>query len=229
MNTLAKILITLIMTLIIYLFVKGLVIYVFVFNLNYLLDDIHNSSTINGYLNTSIFIAFITSFIIYSKFLNKLKLVNNSNIVFFYTTKKYIIFNELTRPWKLISLTGGVLALIFGSYVTKLPDWDINISIIMGILTYILGPWSLYKLLYSYLYKKSIIFYSIVFLFCYLLTVDFSYVIYNEYKNNMYFRLYNFACSSVLYFLYSFVLLFQGTLTEFKNEIKKIFLVKNKI
>jgi len=50
---------------------------------------------------------------------------------------------EYTRPWKLLSLLVGLAFLILDSIYSRIMDWDIPISVIMGILTYITAPWCL--------------------------------------------------------------------------------------
>jgi len=53
------------------------------------------------------------------------------------------IFSEYTRPWKLITLMIGIGLLVAGSFHYEALDWDIPISLIMAILTYLTAPWSL--------------------------------------------------------------------------------------
>ncbi|MDH4216298.1 MAG: DUF2809 domain-containing protein, partial [Gallionella sp.] len=50
---------------------------------------------------------------------------------------------EYTRPWKLSTLALGIALLILGSFYYQAPDWDIPISLIMGMLAYLTAPWSL--------------------------------------------------------------------------------------
>lgn len=54
---------------------------------------------------------------------------------------------EYLRPWKLFSLATGICLLIAGSIYTPAPDWDIPISLIMAICTYVTAPCSLRTLL----------------------------------------------------------------------------------
>jgi hypothetical protein len=51
--------------------------------------------------------------------------------------------SEYLRPWKLASLAAGVFLLIVGAYHYAAFDWDVPISIIMALLTYVFAPWSL--------------------------------------------------------------------------------------
>ena len=50
---------------------------------------------------------------------------------------------EYLRPWKLCSLAIGIALLIAGSFYYSALDWDIPISFIMAILTYLAAAWSL--------------------------------------------------------------------------------------
>ena len=52
-------------------------------------------------------------------------------------------FTEYIRPWKLTTLFLGIGLLILGSVYTPAPDWDIAISLIMAIFTYLTAPWSM--------------------------------------------------------------------------------------
>ena len=52
-------------------------------------------------------------------------------------------FKEYARPWKLISLMIGISLLICGAYYYNAPDWDVPISFIMAIITYLTARWSM--------------------------------------------------------------------------------------
>lgn len=77
--------------------------------------------------------------------------------------------NAYLKPWKLITLGLGLTALIFGAEYYEFPDWDIGISIIMSVMTYIFAPYTVQNIL-----KRPIIA-----LFVCWISVDFSYVFYN--------------------------------------------------
>ena len=47
---------------------------------------------------------------------------------------------EYLRPWKLITLSIGMAWLIWGTYYYQFSDWDLGVSLVMGILTYFLAP-----------------------------------------------------------------------------------------
>ncbi len=48
---------------------------------------------------------------------------------------------EFLRPWKLVILALGIGLLLIGSVLMPAPDWDVGISFIMAILTYLTAPW----------------------------------------------------------------------------------------
>lgn len=50
---------------------------------------------------------------------------------------------EYLRPWKLATLAGGLGILIAGARYFDTYDWDIGISLIMGVLAYLSAPWAL--------------------------------------------------------------------------------------
>ena len=51
--------------------------------------------------------------------------------------------SEFLRPWKLFSLAVGVALLIAGAFHYDFPDWDVPISLIMAMLTYLTAGWSM--------------------------------------------------------------------------------------
>lgn len=51
--------------------------------------------------------------------------------------------SEYLRPWKLSTLVIGIAILIAGAKIEQQPDWDIGISILMALLTYMTAPWAL--------------------------------------------------------------------------------------
>lgn len=53
---------------------------------------------------------------------------------FFYAPSEYL------RPWKVVCLLAGVAILIIGSFFSPAPDWDVPITLIMGMATYITAP-----------------------------------------------------------------------------------------
>lgn len=50
-------------------------------------------------------------------------------------------WSELTRPWKLFTFTVAMALLLYGALVYDVSDWDVGVTFIMGILTYVSAPW----------------------------------------------------------------------------------------
>jgi len=48
---------------------------------------------------------------------------------------------EFRRPWKLGTLTLGIGLLWVGSVLMPAPDWDVGISVLMAVSTYLTAPW----------------------------------------------------------------------------------------
>lgn len=140
----------------------------------------------------------------------------------FFPIKELII--EWKRPWKLFFLTIGMSWLIYGALFWDYPDWDIGVSLIMGILTYLFSSWSLSLMIKVFKKKpKYSLFYIIIVLLTYWFCVDGSYYLWHTYAHNRMFRYENFVASSYLYFLASTIWLYKGTLKELKNDIIKTF------
>ena len=62
-------------------------------------------------------------------------------------------WHELFRPWKLFSLACGLGWLIYGALNYDIGDWDIGVSVIMAVLTYLLTPWSMFLLVNAIRYR----------------------------------------------------------------------------
>ncbi len=54
--------------------------------------------------------------------------------------KKIVSLADYRRPWKLFSLFCGIAILVVSSFVEQAMDWDIAISLLMAISTYIFAP-----------------------------------------------------------------------------------------
>lgn len=72
--------------------------------------------------------------------------INHMYSSFSFSFKKYI--KELSRPWKLISFSIALGYYIWGAYYYKCPTWDVPVSIIMSILTYVFAPWTVNSICY---------------------------------------------------------------------------------
>jgi len=130
-----------------------------------------------------------------------------------------LLANEYWRPWKLFSLLCGLSLLIFGSYYMPAPDWDIPISFIMAIFTYLTAPWGMRVLLEKQWKNFPLM------LFYTWLSVDGCYWLYWYYKNPQALELMrtaNFPASLSLYFTCGLIWYYQGTLNQFITDIRHI-------
>jgi hypothetical protein len=136
---------------------------------------------------------------------------------------------EWLRPWNLFILAIGMTWLFYGALNWGYPDWDIGVSIIMGLLTYMLAPWSVSTFIKSIKYKPSGWLLAIgLCILSWLFVVDFSYFLWHTYKGNTMIRYENFIASSFLYLMAGFTWIYKGTFKELLNDIKNI-KVENKL
>ena len=63
------------------------------------------------------------------------------------------MLRELLRPWKLFTFAVGMAWLLYGATHYNIPDWDVGISVIMGLLTYITSPMAV-RILLSMQFKR---------------------------------------------------------------------------
>lgn len=115
---------------------------------------------------------------------------------------------DYLQPWKLVTLAIGLALLCTGSFYYRFQDWDLGISLIMGIMAYVFAPWSVRALLRRRWQQLPLI------LFLYWLTVDGVYVGYNELLGHWYLREANFWASTTLYWLCGQLWMPQGPLRE---------------
>ncbi len=122
--------------------------------------------------------------------------------------------HEYLRPWKLATLSIGMAWLIWGALYYRFEDWDVGISLIMGLLAYLFAPWSV-----SVITERR---WRLVPLSLFLawLTIDGVYVGYNELMGHGYPRLENFYASTCLYFLCGFIWLYKGDLRSIWTELQ---------
>lgn len=132
--------------------------------------------------------------------------------------KEISIINDLLQPWKLVTLVLGIGILILGAEVYKLPDWDIPISLVMGLLTYTTAGWVMRTLLnFKHLSWKKLLWA----IFWIDTAVDTSYFIYWSFHNPaaLDLRWDNFRVSILLYVIYGLVLIPIGSLKELFNKL----------
>ena len=116
--------------------------------------------------------------------------------------------NEYLRPWKLATFAIGMSWLIWGAFYYQYSDWDIGISLLMGILAYLSAPWAT-RVIITRQWKKVPLA-----LFCWFVTVDLVYYTYHTLMGNEMIRLENFLTSTCLYWLCGFIWLHNGSLRE---------------
>lgn len=125
---------------------------------------------------------------------------------------------ELLRPWKLTTLAIGIALLIAGSFYYEAPDWDIPISFIMALFTYLTAPWSL-RVLVEQRWRQWP-----TMLFATWFTVDGCYAIYWHFKNPVALELMrdaNFFASLSLYGMCGLLWFYRDSLAQMLAEAKK--------
>jgi hypothetical protein len=124
---------------------------------------------------------------------------------------------EYLRPWKLLTLGIGVALLIWGSFVYQAPDWDIPISLIMAVLSYLTASLSM-RIIVERRWRR----FPIMLLFTWF-TVDGCYWIYWHHKNHYVLDLMrknNFFASLILYALSGFIWYYNGSIKQMIYELK---------
>lgn len=134
--------------------------------------------------------------------------------------KLNLYLTDLLRPWKLFSLAIGIGLLIWGSFYYQASDWDIGISFVMAFFTYISAAWCLRTLLDAYHFRKlSWQIFGAIFVWYW--SVDGCYWIYHTLAGNEMIRYENFLASTGLYFICAVIWLYNGTLVELWQAIRK--------
>lgn len=144
-----------------------------------------------------------------------------SNSHTFLPDKAYV--QELIRPWKLVTFCIAMSWLLYGALFYNIADWDVGVTLLMGGLTYLMAPWSVYIILSAIRYRpKYWIFHVIVALIASLFVVDWVYMGYHTLVGNQTFRDANFFASAPLYFMGGTVWLYRGSVKEFFQNVKKL-------
>lgn len=124
---------------------------------------------------------------------------------------------EIARPWKLFSLACGIGLLIAGSFYYSALDWDIPISLIMAILTYLTAPWSLRAVLERRWKRLPLALFATWF------SVDGCYWIYWHFRNPSaldWMRAANFPASLSLYGICAVIWLYRGSLSQMRSDAR---------
>lgn len=126
---------------------------------------------------------------------------------------------EFFRPWKLVTFSCAMVLLLLGSVYTPAPDWDIPITIIMGLATYLTAPWSMRVLLgRHWRYWPAM-------LLAAWLSIDGLYALYWHFKDPSVLaamRDANFTVSLPIYGMAGIFWLYRGSLRELVCEIRAL-------
>lgn len=132
--------------------------------------------------------------------------------------RRYLI--ELRRPWKLISFGLGLSWLLYGAVCYGICDWDVGISLIMGVITYICAPWSVITIYTSIRFSPPRWYLHILAAFVpAMFAVDWSYWLYHSIVGNRMLRWENFKVSMALYFICGILWCYQGSLKDMMGEL----------
>ena len=127
---------------------------------------------------------------------------------------------DFLQPWKLVTLALGIAVLVIGAVTLDIPDWDIPISFIMAVLTYISAPWSL-RTIWQLRWK-----FMPLALLAIWFSVDGCYWIYWHFRDPGVLELMrsaNFLASLVSYVAYGLVILPRGSLREVVKSLLNAF------
>jgi len=131
---------------------------------------------------------------------------------------RHLWLAEYLRPWKLITLAIGIALLVWGAFYYEALDWDVPISLIMAILTYLTAPWSLRVIL-----ERKWRLWPAMLLATWF-TVDGCYAIYWYFKNPVALEMMrdaNFPASLSLYGLCGILWMYQGSLRQLCSDVQK--------
>ncbi len=134
---------------------------------------------------------------------------------------------EWRRPWKLFTFAVGMAWLIWGAITYQLSDWDIGVSLAMGLLTYLLAPWSVCILGGALIFRRTgWPWHVLLALATGWFVVDGVYVGYNVAMGHAYVREANAWASAALYLLAGFIWLYRGAALEFASEVRSAIQVR---
>jgi len=129
------------------------------------------------------------------------------------------VWREYQRPWKLLSLAAGIFLLIIGAQSFGAPDWDIPISFIMALMTYLTAPWSMRVLI-----GRRWRWWPLMLLLTWA-SVDGGYALYWHYRDPAalaMMREVNFPASLSLYWICGLLWLPQASLREILGFVRQI-------
>ena len=128
---------------------------------------------------------------------------------------------ELIRPWKLVTFVIAEAILLYGAMTMGIKDWDVGVTLLMGSLTYLLAPWSVYIIHHAVRYRPQLWYLHIMAaLLVGLFVIDWAYMGYHTLVGNVTYREYNFYASTPIFFMAGVFWLYRGSLAEFIVNIK---------
>jgi hypothetical protein len=129
---------------------------------------------------------------------------------------------ELRRPWKLAVWAVGMAWLLYGATHYNIGDWDVGVSIVMGGLTYLFAPWSVFLIGSALRYRPHWWWVHILLaVMAAILVADTSYVMYHTLAGNPIYRDANFRASIALYFLAGTIWLYRGSISDLLREMQQ--------
>ena len=130
---------------------------------------------------------------------------------------------ELVRPWKLATFALSMAWLLYGALNYGIADWDVGVTVIMGGLTYVCAPWSVYVLLNAPRVRpRGWPLQMAAALLLGYLVVDPVYWLYHTAMGNQMFRVENFRASSAIYLLAGTFWLYRGSLREMLDNLRSL-------
>lgn len=126
--------------------------------------------------------------------------------------------HELSRPWKLLTLALGIALLVVGAYYHRAPDWDIPISLIMGLIAYVTASWSMRVIVERRWRHWPLMLFTSWF------SVDGCYWLYWSWRDPVALEMMreaNALASLSLYWICGLVWYYRGTLREFGQDFAK--------
>ena len=114
--------------------------------------------------------------------------------------------------------------LLYGATNYDIADWDIGVSLLMGLGAYALAPWSIYIFGSAVRFRpKYWWLHAALAVLAGWMVVDGSYVIYHTARGNMMFRDANARASACLYLLCGMIWLYRGSLGQLWTDIYRAF------
>ena len=129
---------------------------------------------------------------------------------------------ELRRPWKLATFAGSLGVLLYGSQVMHISDWDVGVTLLMGVETYVLAAWCVHLLLRAWRERGRRAWLWVPgSLAIAVFVVDTSYVLYHRWAGNVMLRAENFRASMPLFYLAGVLWYWRGTVRELWTTVRE--------